>query len=392
MKSVQFLGFLLLVIFFSFGCNHQPTNETLYPLPQSNLVIAHRGTTYWAPEETEAAMRWARNMGADYLEIDLQMTKDSVLIALHDDNLTRTTDIATKFSDRKNNSVATFTYAELLTLDAGSWFSEFENYRNTFAGLEVLTLEDVIRIAGGYRIKRESYPNGKRLTQLIDGKIQTIYEKDQSDNGHRPGIYPETKEPHLFPGIEKALVQELKRLAWYAESEADLVQISTTDGKVQVANSPERVIVQTFSKQSLVNINSVFTRKIPTCFLLWLDPNDTTGASMLSTDDYEDWVNFGYENGARIIGPSIAGEPNNYEELLEPWMSELIKGKNMFTHAYSFDTEEQMLHYSPKANNRVNGWFTNRTEVTLKYISENGIRNIAFPILNPETVLDDLGY
>ena len=37
--------------------------------------VAHRGSTYWAPEETEAAWRWARNMGADYLESDLQVTK-----------------------------------------------------------------------------------------------------------------------------------------------------------------------------------------------------------------------------------------------------------------------------------------------------------------------------
>ena len=46
------------------------SREVLSYLPR-NIVIAHRGTTYWAPEETEAAMRWARNSGADYLELDL---------------------------------------------------------------------------------------------------------------------------------------------------------------------------------------------------------------------------------------------------------------------------------------------------------------------------------
>ena len=50
-------------------------------------VIAHRGSTYWAPEETEASWRWARDMGADYLESDLQCTKDGVVLSLHDDNL-----------------------------------------------------------------------------------------------------------------------------------------------------------------------------------------------------------------------------------------------------------------------------------------------------------------
>ena len=48
-------------------------------------VIAHRGSTYWAPEETESAWRWAREMGADYLESDLQCSKDGIIIANHDD-------------------------------------------------------------------------------------------------------------------------------------------------------------------------------------------------------------------------------------------------------------------------------------------------------------------
>lgn len=60
-------------------------------------VIAHRGTTYWAPEETESAWRWAREMGADYLESDMQCSKDGVIIANHDDNLKRTTNIEAVF-------------------------------------------------------------------------------------------------------------------------------------------------------------------------------------------------------------------------------------------------------------------------------------------------------
>ena len=63
-------------------------------------VVAHRGTTYWAPEETEAAYRWAREMGADYLEADLQVSKDGVILALHDTDLKRTTDIEDVFGER----------------------------------------------------------------------------------------------------------------------------------------------------------------------------------------------------------------------------------------------------------------------------------------------------
>ena len=66
-------------------------------------VIAHRGSTYWTPEETEASWRWAREMGADYLESDLQATKDGVVLSLHDDNLKRTTNIQSTFSDQVPN-------------------------------------------------------------------------------------------------------------------------------------------------------------------------------------------------------------------------------------------------------------------------------------------------
>ena len=62
-------------------------------------MIAHRGSTFWTPEETEAAYRWAREMGADYLECDMQVTKDGVVLALHDDNLKRTTNIANVFGE-----------------------------------------------------------------------------------------------------------------------------------------------------------------------------------------------------------------------------------------------------------------------------------------------------
>ncbi|KXO15914.1 glycerophosphodiester phosphodiesterase family protein, partial [Prevotella bivia] len=62
-------------------------------------VVAHRGSTFWTPEETESAWRWAREMGADYLESDLQCTKDGVILANHDENLKRTTNIEDVYSE-----------------------------------------------------------------------------------------------------------------------------------------------------------------------------------------------------------------------------------------------------------------------------------------------------
>ena len=86
-------------------------------------VIAHRGASFDAPESTAASYKLARDLGADYLEMDLQRSKDGVLFALHDNNLQRTTDVATKFPERKDSPANAFTMAELKTLDAGSWFN-----------------------------------------------------------------------------------------------------------------------------------------------------------------------------------------------------------------------------------------------------------------------------
>lgn len=352
----------------------------LSKLPR-NIVIGHRGTTFWAPEETEAAMRWARNMGADYLECDLQMTKDGYLIALHDNNLSRTTDIAEKFSGRENLPANDFTLEELWQLDAGSWFNHAYPSRAqaTFVGLDILLFEDVIQIAMGNKIERESYPNGKRKYDIIqNGSTSTIvprYVKDEKDNGNRPGVYPETKEPWQFKDIELKLKQELLRLGWYAEGGGSLLQIDTISGKSVMGGTPFRVILQTFSKESLQKLHQQFNNPlIPIDFLLWYNPDNKSGSEMnnMGPQSYANWINYGAQNGAIIIGPSISGPPNDYPNMLEPWMADLIRRSGMQIHGYSFDTEEQMLKYSGVwytsqyglGKNLVDGWFTNKTGMT----------------------------
>ena len=74
-------------------------------------VIAHRGSTFWTPEETESAYRWAREIGADYLECDMQVSKDGVVLALHDDNLKRTTNIETVFGETLPREIRKNLYA-----------------------------------------------------------------------------------------------------------------------------------------------------------------------------------------------------------------------------------------------------------------------------------------
>jgi glycerophosphoryl diester phosphodiesterase len=100
---------------------HQP--------PGPVVIIAHRGASGHAPEHTFAAYDRALEMGAHYIEQDLQQTADGELVVIHDDTLDRTTD--------GSGPVSALTLAQLRGLDAGSWFDP------AFAGARVPTLDEV---------------------------------------------------------------------------------------------------------------------------------------------------------------------------------------------------------------------------------------------------------
>jgi len=118
--------------------------------PAKNAV-AHRGASAYAPEHTLASYRLALEQGADYVEQDLAVTKDGVLICLHDESLERTTDVEQVFPDRaavdpatgqKQWLAADFTLAEIKRLDAGSWFNP------RFAEERVPTWEEAVAALG----------------------------------------------------------------------------------------------------------------------------------------------------------------------------------------------------------------------------------------------------
>jgi glycerophosphoryl diester phosphodiesterase len=90
------------------------------------LLIAHRGDSFHAPENTLEAARLGREAGADAWEFDVQMTRDGVPVILHDESLLRTTDVAAHCAGdpriRDGFRVSDFDFDEIRTLDAGSWF------------------------------------------------------------------------------------------------------------------------------------------------------------------------------------------------------------------------------------------------------------------------------
>lgn len=122
-------------------------------LPPKPIIIAHRGLTSLAPENTLFAGELAAEIGADGWEVDVRMSAD-------DKNFIRTTNIAEVFPNRKNDDVSTFTLAEIRHLDAGSWFIDDDPYQifgfgkldsldyNKYRGLKIPTLEEVINLTG----------------------------------------------------------------------------------------------------------------------------------------------------------------------------------------------------------------------------------------------------
>jgi glycerophosphoryl diester phosphodiesterase len=155
------------------------------------LVIAHRGASAYRPEHTLAAYRLAIDMGADFIEPDLVSTKDRVLVARHENEISGTTDVASRleFANRRTTKVIDgvtytgwftedFTLAELKTLRAIERIPQLRPSNVAFNGLyQVPTLQEVIDLA-----KREGV-----------------------------GVYPETKHPTYHDSIGLSLEEPLVR-------------------------------------------------------------------------------------------------------------------------------------------------------------------------------------
>jgi len=119
-----------------------PVDEALQA-PDAPVVIAHRGASGDAPEHTFAAYDLALEQGADYVEQDLQLTADGVLVALHDATLDRT---ARGPTESCTGAVATKTIEQLRECDMGSWFNEAYPDRADpdYVGLAIPTMEEIL--------------------------------------------------------------------------------------------------------------------------------------------------------------------------------------------------------------------------------------------------------
>ncbi|MFJ4563238.1 glycerophosphodiester phosphodiesterase [Streptomyces caelestis] len=164
------------------------------------LVIAHRGASAYAPENTLAAVDKAAELGIRWVENDVQRTRDGELVVLHDDNLRRTTDVEEVFPGRAPWKVRDFTAAEISRLDAGSWFGP------AYAGARVPTLEQFV-----HRVER-----------------------------HHQKLLLEIKNPELYPGIERQTLKVLGNEGWLDRSHVR-----------------GRLIVQSFSADSVRTVHEL---------------------------------------------------------------------------------------------------------------------------------------
>ena len=221
--------------------------EKVYPPYTKRANIAHRGASWDAPEHTLEAYRLALKQGADFLEPDLQFSRDGILVCLHDTTLERTTDVAARYPERarlmkgkKTWPVSEFTLAEIQSLDAGSWKSA------KFAGAKIPTFQEVIDLARG-----------------------------------RAGLFPETKSPERFAAGQQTM-------------EAALMEILKRNRLDQPGAEPKTpVVIQSFSEASLKRLRSELGCRLPLIFL--------TGSGDLSRQRLEEIRQF-----AVGIGPNKA--------------------------------------------------------------------------------------
>ncbi|WP_447956011.1 glycerophosphodiester phosphodiesterase [Vreelandella sp. EE7] len=259
-----------------------PLEQQLKDL-QSFQVIAHRGASGHAPESSMAALELAHEWGADYLELDIQMTADGELVAFHDDTLERTSDGEGHINDH--------TLAELKELDTGAWFNE-ENPAladEAFEGAQILTLEEVL-----------------------------------NRFGEDARFYLETKSPELNPGVEEGLVRRLEAY--------DMINTG-------------RVLIQSFDQESLLKIHEL-NADIPLIQLVWYSPEEddserlaewtgvTPGPGEISDEDFQAVAEYAVGLGTNYLYEGF--------EVIDEGFVRQAQGNDLAVHVYTVNDVEEM--------------------------------------------------
>ncbi|WP_077623303.1 glycerophosphodiester phosphodiesterase [Sediminibacillus massiliensis] len=241
------------------------------PLNEKKILnVAHRGASGYAPEHTIPAYELGDQQKGDYVEVDLQMTKDGELIAMHDEELDRTTN--------GSGYVKDYTLEEIKQLDAGSWFNDrYPSYaKDDYIGLQVPTLEEVI----------ERFGRSARY-------------------------YIETKSPEVYPGMEERLLEILEAYKLIGPNPAS-----------------SQVIIQSFSPESLKKVHEM-NNDIPLVQLIsYSSPAEITEEELVEYSEYAVGLGMNYTQIDReyvekvrshnlLIHPYTVNEKEDMRKLLE---------------------------------------------------------------------------
>ena len=194
-------------------------------------VIGHRGASGFRPEHTLAAYELAIAMGADYIEPDLVITKDGVLVARHENEISGTTDVAdhSEFLDRQTTK----------TID-GTEITGYFTEDFTLAELKTLRA-------------KERLPNIRPANTPYDGmfEIPTLQEVIDLAQEHGIGIYPETKHPSYFDSIdlslEEPLVDTLEENGYTSASDPVFIQSLEVGNLQELSGMTDLRLVQLLS-------------------------------------------------------------------------------------------------------------------------------------------------
>ncbi len=162
--------------------------ETVEKFFKSNspLIVAHRGFSAIAPENTLSAFKSAIRLKADMIELDVQSTKDGTPVVIHDSKVDRTTNGTGK--------VKNFYLWSLRELDAGSWFD------SKYKGEKIPTLEEALKfINGKIPVNIEIKSSSIKITEKV---IATVYEADMEEK-----VLISSFDPRVLRKIKRLKVQ-----------------------------------------------------------------------------------------------------------------------------------------------------------------------------------------
>lgn len=206
---------------------------------ESPLVIAHRGASGDRVEHTLEAYRIAIDYGADFIEPDLVLTKDCILVARHENEISGTTDVAEKpeFSDRKTTKV-------IDGQDYTGWFTE------DFTLAELKTLRAKERLP---KVRPQNAAGDGQWEIPTFEEVLQLLKEHEAQTGERVGVYPETKHPSYFASIglahEKPMLELLKEYGFDGADNPVFIQSFEVGNLQDLAKKTKIRLVQLVADQ-----------------------------------------------------------------------------------------------------------------------------------------------